>query len=172
MQRPARSWRPPTGGWRSSSPRRPRRSGREWPTPGAGRSRARTRSPERRAGRSGGGSRPAPAGLGPLEQVLHAAEGVGDAVLAAVADEQDVGVLERAPAAHTAAEALPGVAGAQDGARLPVRALDRPRDDVLEPAEDRAPLAGGFGHAEALVLADLDPAPAARQPLHAAARVS
>ena len=50
-----------------------------------------------RVGSSGSGrAPPAPAGLRPVEQVVGVAERVGDPVLAAVADEQDVGVLQRA----------------------------------------------------------------------------
>ena len=44
-----------------------------------------------------------------------------------------------------------GSPGAQDRARIPVRALDRPRDDVLEAAEGGLALALGLGRAEALV---------------------
>ena len=55
----------------------------------------------------------------------------------------------------------PGSPGGEDAARLPVRALDHPRDDVLEAAEGGHALALGLGGAEALVAADVDAAPAA-----------
>ena len=55
---------------------------------------------------TGGGSLPAAARLRPLEQVVDGAEAVGDAVLAAVADEQHVD-LARAPAAVRAGDRRP-----------------------------------------------------------------
>ncbi len=70
-----------------------------------------------------------------------AAEAVRDAVLAAVAHEQDLAVPERAAALRAGGlEAVAQLADV-DRARRPVCAPHRPRDDVLEPAEDRAPLA-------------------------------
>src|SRR5881392_2432390 len=44
----------------------------------------------------------------------------------------------------------------------PVRALDRPRDDVLKPAKDGAAPAGQLVGAKAVVRADVVPAPGAR----------
>ena len=44
----------------------------------------------------------------------------------------------------------------------PARALDRPRDDVLDPAEDGAAPAGRLVGAKAVVRVDVVPAPAAR----------
>ena len=85
---------------------------------------------------------PTAARLGPLKEVIHRAEVVRDPVLAAVADQEDVDVSQLAPAMR----AGPGLA--LDGrrlvelARLPVRTLDRPRDDVLEAAEGGLAVAG------------------------------
>src|SRR4029450_3103663 len=103
-------------------------------------------------------SGPAAAGLGPLQQVVHAAEPVGDPVLAAGSDEQDVGVLAPRAAAHAPPQPLARVAGAQDRPGLPVRALNRPGDDVLETAEDRPSLAGRLRGPGALVVAAVAPA--------------
>src|SRR5947208_15388104 len=44
----------------------------------------------------------------------------------------------------------------------PARALDHPRDDVLDPAEDGAAPAGRLVGAKAVVRVDVVPAPAAR----------
>src|SRR5512132_979734 len=103
---------------------------------------------------------PAPPGLRPLQQVIDAAERVGDAVLAAVADEQDAAVAQRTAAMRAAAEAVVGLAGAHDRPRVPVRALDGPGHDVLEAAEGGLALTLGLGRAKTLVRTDLDPAPA------------
>ena len=58
-------------------------------------------------------------GLRPLQQVVDAAEGVGDAVLAAVADEQDAAVAQRAAAVRAAAQAVVGLAGLQRSCPAP-----------------------------------------------------
>src|SRR5204863_3583951 len=99
----------------------------------------RGRARPRRLGRSrlSGLGRPAPAVAGPLEQVLGAAEGVGDAVLAAMADEQHALVVQRRATADAAAQSVAVVVLVENRPRLPVRALDHPRDDVLEPTEHR-----------------------------------
>jgi hypothetical protein len=47
-----------------------------------------------------------------------------------------------------------------------MRALDRPRHDVLEATERRLALALGLGRAEALVAADVDTTPAAAHAAH------
>src|SRR3954447_14342169 len=62
---------------------------------------------------------------------------------------------------RAATDPVAGIAGRQDPPRLPVRALDRPRDDVLEAAERGHALALGLRGAEALVAAHIDAAPAA-----------
>src|SRR4051794_5029417 len=81
-------------------------------------------------------------------------------------DEQDAAAAERPAAVRAAPQRLAGVAGIEDPARLPVRALDRPRDDVLQPAERSGPLALGLGRPKPLVAADIDAAPAALQAAH------
>ena len=52
------------------------------------------------------------------------------------------------------------------GDRLPCRAADRPRHDVLEPAEDGAPPAGEVVGAEAVAELDARPAPGAAVAVH------
>ena len=96
--------------------------------------------------------------------MVGVAERVGDAVLAAMADDDDVRVRERRRALRAATQAVTGVrVDAREAPGVPVRALDDPRDDVLQTAEDGEPLAGRFSRAKALVLVDSDPAPAARK---------
>ena len=73
---------------------------------------------------------------------------------------------EEAAAVCAAAQAVVGLAGAHDRAGIPVSPLDGPRHDVLEAAEGGLALALGLGRAEALVRADLDPAPAAWHAVH------
>ena len=97
------------------------------------------------------GSAPAAAGLRPLVHVLGGAEVVGDPVVAAMADQEHVDVAELGIAVRAARRARVDAGGLGKLAGLPVGALDRPRDDVLEPAEDGAPLAGRLVGAEAVV---------------------
>ena len=96
----------------------------------------------------------------------------GDPVLAAMAHDQDPPAAERAAALRASPEAVVGLAGREHPARLPVRPLDRPRHDVLEPAERRPALALGLGRSEPLVAADLHAAPAAVQGTHRGAKRS
>ena len=98
--------------------------------------------------------------------MVDSAERVGDAVLATVADEEHPAVAEGASAMRTATEALVGLARLQDASRVPVRALDRPGDDMLEPAERRLALALRLGRAKALVDADVHTTPAAAHAAH------
>ena len=94
--------------------------------------------------------------------MVDAAERVGDPVLAAVADEQDAARRRAAPPQWAQRpEAVVGVAGLEDRPRLPVRALDHPRHDVLEAAERGPALARGLRRAEAVVRLDVVAAPAA-----------
>src|SRR3954447_25682931 len=106
-------------------------------------------------------SLPAAARLRPFGHVIDAAEGVRDPVLTAVPDQEDVrlGELRFAPRALGCALVQRRRLGHLPG--LPMRSLDRPRDQVLEPAEDGAPLPGGFVGAEAVIGLDLRPAPGA-----------
>src|SRR5258708_2365074 len=127
--------------WASSSTSTCASSSPRWrSTPRSSASPASPRRPPR-SERSAAGRLPAPAGLGPREEVIDAAEGVGDPVLAAVADEQHTRVVQRAAALGAAAQGVVGLARAQDVPWVPVRALDDPRHDVLEPAEDGLALA-------------------------------
>ena len=98
--------------------------------------------------------------------MVDAAEGVGDAVLAAMAHEQHAAVAELAAAVRAAAQAIAGIARLEDAPGLPVRALDDPGHDVLEPAESGAALARRLGRAEAIVGPDPDAAPAAHRAAH------
>lgn len=92
--------------------------------------------------------------------MVHGAESVGDPVLAAVADQDQVGLAQVCAAVGARAGGvrpgrLHGLAG------LPVRPLHRPRHHVLEPAEDRPAIAGVLGQAEAVGGLDRVPAPCA-----------
>src|SRR5262249_10579527 len=94
--------------------------------------------------------------------VLGRAEVVGDAVLAAVVDEQHVDLAELGAAVRARERSLVDPRPLGELARLPVRPLDRPRNDVLEAAEDGPPRPGGLVGAESVVGAALGPAPRAR----------
>ena len=83
--------------------------------------------------------------IGRVQQVIDAAERVGDAVLAAMADEQHAAVAQRAAAVRAAAQAVVGLTGAHERPRIPVGALDGPRHDVLQAAEGGLALALGTG---------------------------
>src|SRR5262249_9030245 len=100
-------------------------------------------------------SGPASAGLRPLLHVLDRAEGVGDAVLAAVTDEQYVPLTERRIALRAAQRALVDRRRLGQPTRVPVPSLQRPGDDVLEATEDGPALAGRLVGAEAVVRLDL-----------------
>ena len=87
---------------------------------------------------------PAPPRLRPLHQMVHRAEPVGDAMLAAVPDQDHVPVAELCLAVGARGGGV-GPGGLQRLSRLPVRALHRPRNDVLQPAEHRPAVAGMLG---------------------------
>src|SRR5262249_52356021 len=106
-------------------------------------------------------SAPASAGLGPLGGVLDGAERVQDPVLAAMANEQDARVVERGVAVGAAGRLLADVDGVGALARIPLRASERPRNHVLEPAEHRAPLGGLVGQPVTVVGLHRSPAPSA-----------
>src|ERR671915_80600 len=110
------------------------------------------------AGRAGV-SAPAPSRLRPTGHVVDGAEGVRDAVLAAVAHEHQVNVAEDGAALCAGLERVCDSPRLDDLARLPVSALDRPRDYVLEPAEGRLARPGELLDAPAVVPLDLTPAP-------------
>jgi hypothetical protein len=97
--------------------------------------------------------------LGPAAEVLDVAEAVADAVLTAVADEQDRVAFEIGAALGADAEAQIGVALRVSGGGVEGRSGHRPRDDVLESAEDRAAARGD--EAEPVVIADRHTAPGA-----------
>jgi hypothetical protein len=82
-------------------------------------------------------------------------------MLAAVADEEDARVAEGPAAVRATAQPFARVAGLEDRPWIPVRALDDPRHDVLEPTEDGFPFALGLSRAVALVDVDGHAAPAA-----------
>src|SRR5690348_4709803 len=111
-------------------------------------------------------SAPATAALGPREQVVDAAERVADPVLAAVAHQQHAPVAERPAAMRAATQAVAGIAWREDPPRLPVRPLDRPRHDVLEPAERSRALALRLRGPKPLVARDIRSAPAALGAIH------
>ena len=99
--------------------------------------------------------------------MLDRAEVVGDPVLAAVADEQDVHVAELGVAVRAPKRAGVDVGWLGELAGLPVRALDRPGDDVLEAAEDCPPSAGGLVGTKAVAGLDPGAAPGAAFVVHA-----
>src|SRR5829696_6472850 len=82
-------------------------------------------------------------------------------MLAAVVHEYHAGVVERDAALRAAIELRVRRQRLAERTGVPVRALHRPRHDVLEPAEHRAPLPGLLGDAIALVETNRRTAPAA-----------
>jgi hypothetical protein len=111
-------------------------------------------------------SPPAPAGLRPLQQVVDGAEVVRDPVLAPVADEEDVHLAQLPPALRAGARGG-GARRLIELAGLPVRAPNRPRDDMLQPTEDGSPLTGRLVQAKAVVILDACPAPGTALSAHA-----
>ena len=93
--------------------------------------------------------------------MVGGAEVVGDAVLAPVADEEDVDLAELARRSASRLSAVVERGGSVSSPGLPVRRPGSPRDDVLEPAEGRAALARRLVGAEAVVGVDGGPAPGA-----------
>ena len=93
-----------------------------------------------------------------LRVALASAAG-GDAVLTAVAHQQDVAIGKRLAAVGAVGRRVLEVRGFAERACLPVRPADRPRDDVLEPAEARDALSGGFGGPPAVARLERRPAP-------------
>jgi hypothetical protein len=82
--------------------------------------------------------------------MVDRAEPVRDAVLAAVPQEKEVCVAELIAAGGAIRDRRIGAGPVGLFQRLPVRALHRPRDDVLEPAEDGATPAYGLSQPVAL----------------------
>jgi hypothetical protein len=79
-----------------------------------------------------------------------------------VSDEQQVGVAERRAAVSALARSVEP-ARLDRLPRLPVCALQRPRHDVLEPAEHRAAVPSVFGEPVAVARLDRIAAPGASQ---------
>src|SRR3954469_6142782 len=92
--------------------------------------------------------------------MVDGAEVVRDPVLAAMADEQDVHVPQLAAAVRAGPRSL-GRRRLVKLARLPVRALDRPRDYVLEAAERGAAVTRRFVEPESIVRLNARTAPRA-----------
>jgi hypothetical protein len=92
--------------------------------------------------------------------VLDVAEVVGDPVLAAMPNQQDVHLPQLAIAVRAAQGPGVDVGWLGELSGLPPRAADHPGDDVLEPAEDGAPVAGGLVGAEPVARLNPLPAPA------------
>lgn len=82
--------------------------------------------------------------------MVDGAEPVGNPVLAAVADEQEPRVRQWSSALGAHVDGIGETRRFLDLAGLPVRARVGPRHHVLEPAEDRAPLARGLSEPEAV----------------------
>ena len=107
-------------------------------------------------------SAPASAPLGPGHHVVDRAEGVEDAVLAAVADEIDTDIGERLPALGAGRRlGVPGRRRGRRAARVPMGALHAPGDHMLEPAERGSALAGRLRGPVAVAGLDGYTAPAA-----------
>src|SRR3954462_8005122 len=101
----------------------------------------------------------------PGARVVDGAEGVRDAVLAAMADQRHADVPERGSAMRAGLERRLERRRLVGRPWLPVAAVEGPRDDVLEPAEDRAALARRLGHPEPVLAVDVRAAPGAAFPL-------
>jgi len=99
--------------------------------------------------------------------VLRPAEGIGDAVFATMAHEQHPLVVEFRTAPHAGAEAVRVVVLLENRARRPVRPLDDPWNDMLQPAEHRTPIGIGLARPEASVGLHGFAAPAAGLGRHA-----
>ena len=99
------------------------------------------------------------------------AKGVGNAVLAAVAYQNHMNVRKGGAAVCTGLVAASDSGRLLDLARLPMRALNRPWNDVLQAAERRPALARQLLNAPAVLAFDCVPAPGAasriRLPIHA-----
>jgi hypothetical protein len=80
------------------------------------------------------GSAPAPTRLGPLGHVIDRAEGVRDAVLAAVAHGDEVDVAQNCAAVRASFEIVGQTTRLLDLPGDPVGPLDGPRNDVFEAA--------------------------------------
>jgi hypothetical protein len=93
--------------------------------------------------------------------VVNRAEGVRDAVLAAVADQRDADVPESVAAVRAALEPVRHVRRLLRRSGIPVRALNRPRDEVFEATEDGAALARLLHESKAVVALDTRTAPGA-----------
>lgn len=92
--------------------------------------------------------------------MVDGAERVRDPVLAAVANAEDMDLTEPGTTLRAAKRAFVDVRRLGELARFPVRALDRPGDDVLEAAESGPALADRLEGAEPVVGLDRVPAPA------------
>ena len=80
--------------------------------------------------------------------------------------EEDVNVAQLAPAMGAGPSRILERRRLLELPSLPMRPLDRPRDDVLEAAEGRPAVAGGLIEPESVVLLDGRPTPRASQVGH------
>jgi hypothetical protein len=99
--------------------------------------------------------------------MIGTAERVADPVLAAMVNQQHARVIDVCAALGTAVELAVRWRLVGQHAGIPMRALHRPRDDMLQAAEDRQALAGLLRGTESLVRPDGDPAPVAALSRHA-----
>jgi hypothetical protein len=83
--------------------------------------------------------------------MVDGAEVVRDPVLATVTDQQNVDVTQLATAMSAGPARALHRQRLVELARLPMRALDRPRDHVLEAAEGGPSVAGGLVQAKSVV---------------------
>jgi hypothetical protein len=107
------------------------------------------------------GSLPPSPRFSPFEEVVDGAEVIRDPVLASVADQEDVDVAQLPPAVSAGSRLALDRRWLVQLARLPVRALDGPGDDVLKPTEDGTAVARRLIQAKAVVFLDAHPTPRA-----------
>jgi isocitrate dehydrogenase (NAD+) len=98
--------------------------------------------------------------------MVDGAEAVGDAMLATVANQQDVCVRELRVAVGARRHRLIERRWLGHLTRIPVRALDRPGDDVLEAAEDGSLLPGRLVRVESVAGLHVGSTPGALLQIH------
>ena len=93
--------------------------------------------------------------------MVDGAEVVGDAVLAAVTNQEDVNVTQLAAAVRAGPRRALDRRRLIELTRLPMRSLDRPWHDVLQTTEHGAAVPSGLVQAKSVVLLDACPTPGA-----------
>ena len=109
---------------------------------------------------------PAPTPLRPLQQVGDVAEAIGDSMFRPVTHQEKLGVAQLCATERTTFAVFGDPDRLDRLACLPVRALNRPGNDVLQAAEDRSTIAGMLREPVAVIGFDGIPAPGAFQVVH------